>query len=396
MARLQTISEGEIQQMSSVLQSRVVTEVVAQVQSMLGQRQSSTLDIAVTGESGSGKSTFINAFRGIADDDDPRAAKTGVTETTQEIIAYDHPTAPTVRLWDLPGIGTPTFQPQRYLEDVGLTKYDFFIIVASERFRECHVTLASCVAQAGKKFYFVRNKVDNDLEASARRRGRMGLSEEAVLREIRDDCKAGLQRTGAGQPQVFLLSCFQPQSFDFALLHETLERELEDHKRHIFLLALPNLTAALLERKQQALAGSGGAVHSSVPMLMSTLQSFQRSFGLDTNSLLRLANMTGKSYQELYGEVRSTSGRELSMQTVEGMLSQVALGQQVLSGLLESRIPVLGNIISGGVSFMASYSLLKSAIKDLREDAERVMHRALVGADDTREDVPDPGYFYAD
>ncbi|KAJ8287658.1 hypothetical protein COCON_G00003170 [Conger conger] len=411
MARLQTISEGEIQQMSSVLQSPVVTEVVAQVQSMLGQRQSSTLDIAVTGESGSGKSTFINAFRGIADDDDPRAAKTGVTETTQEIIAYDHPTAPTVRLWDLPGIGTPTFQPQRYLEDVGLTKYDFFIIVASERFRECHVTLASCVAQAGKKFYFVRNKVDNDLEASARRRGRMGLSEEAVLREIRDDCKAGLQRIGAGQPQVFLLSCFQPQSFDFALLHETLERELEGHKRHVFLLALPNLTAAVLERKQQALAGSvwqtamaaclsaatpGGAVHSSVPMLMSTLQSFQRSFGLDTNSLLRLANMTGKSYQELYGEVRSTSGRELSMQTVEGMLSQVALGQQVLSGLLESRIPVLGNIISGGVSFMASYSLLKSAIKDLREDAERVMHRALDGADDTREDVPDPGYFYAD
>ncbi|XP_061096335.1 interferon-inducible GTPase 5-like isoform X1 [Conger conger] len=411
MARLQTISEGEIQQMSSVLQSRVVTEVVAQVQSMLGQRQSSTLDIAVTGESGSGKSTFINAFRGIADDDDPRAAKTGVTETTQEIIAYDHPTAPTVRLWDLPGIGTPTFQPQRYLEDVGLTKYDFFIIVASERFRECHVTLASCVAQAGKKFYFVRNKVDNDLEASARRRGRKGLSEEAVLREIRDDCKAGLQRIGAGQPQVFLLSCFQPQRFDFALLHETLERELEGHKRHVFLLALPNLTAAVLERKQQALAGSvwqtamaaclsaatpGGAVHSSVPMLMSTLQSFQRSFGLDTNSLLRLANMTGKSYQELYGEVRSTSGRELSMQTVEGMLSQVALGQQVLSGLLESRIPVLGNIISGGVSFMASYSLLKSAIKDLREDAERVMHRALDGADDTREDVPDPGYFYAD
>ncbi|XP_061112070.1 interferon-inducible GTPase 5-like [Conger conger] len=99
---------------------------------------------------------------------------------------------------------------------------------------------------------------------------------------------------------------------------------------------------------------------------------------------------------ELYGEVRSTSGRELSMQTVEGMLSQVGLGQQVLSGLLESRIPVLGNIISGGVSFMASYSLLKSAIKDLREDAERVMHRALDGADNTQEDVPDPGYFYAD
>lgn len=98
--------------------------------------------------------------------------------------------------------------------------------------------------------------------------------------------------------------------------------------------------------------------------------------------------------------MRSTSGRELSLQSVEGMLSQVALGQQVLSGLLESQVPVLGNIVSGGVSFVASYSLLKSAINDLREDAERVMRKALDGAgaecSDTREDVPDPGYFYGD
>uniref|UniRef100_A0A0E9XFI5 Uncharacterized protein n=1 Tax=Anguilla anguilla TaxID=7936 RepID=A0A0E9XFI5_ANGAN len=58
--------------------------------------------------------------------------------------------------------------------------------------------------------------------------------------------------------------------------------------------------------------------------------------------------MTGKSYQELYGEVRSTSGRELCVQSVEGMLSQAALGQQVLVGLLESQVPVLGIIVSGG------------------------------------------------
>lgn len=400
--------------MSSSLQSRVVTEVVAQVQGMLGQLSSTTLDIAVTGESGSGKSSFINAFRGIAEDD-PGAARTGVTETTQEIIPYAHPFVPTVRLWDLPGIGTPTFQPEQYLQDVGLAKYDFFIIVASERFRECHVTLASCVAQAGKRFYFVRNKVDNDLEASARRRGRLGFSEEAILREMRANCEAGLRRIGEGQPRVFLLSSFQPQRFDFPLLHETLERELEGHKRHVFLLALPSLTTAALEKKQQALAGSvwqtamascltaatpGGAVHSSVPMLMRELQSYQRSFGLDTKSLLRLANMTGKSYQELYGEVRSTSGRELCVQSVEGMLSQAALGQQVLVGLLESQVPVLGIIVSGGVSFISSYSLLKSAIRDLREDAERVLRRALDGAGveskDPQEDISDPGYFYGD
>ncbi|KAG7469197.1 hypothetical protein MATL_G00126440 [Megalops atlanticus] len=412
MARLQTISEAEIQEMSSTLQSRLVTEVVAQVQGMLEQVSSATLDIAVTGESGSGKSSFINAFRGVGDED-PEAARTGVTETTREAVAYTHPTVPTVRLWDLPGIGTPAFHPERYLRDVGLAQYDFFIIVASERFRECHVTLARCVEQAGKKFYFVRNKVDNDLEASARRRGGKGFSEGDVLEKIRCNCEEGLRKSGVAQPRVFLLSCFQPQRYDFPLLQDTLERELEGHKRQVFLLALPNLTSAVLEKKRTALGGSvwraamaaclssmtpGGAVRSSVPALMETLRSYQRSFGLDTDSLCRLANLTGKSYQELYREVRSTSGRELSLQSVEGMLSQVAMGQQVLAGLLESRVPVLGTITSGGVSFVASYFLLRSALKDLSEDAERVMHKALEGSgaesNDRQEDIPDPGDFY--
>ncbi|XP_029101736.1 interferon-inducible GTPase 5-like [Scleropages formosus] len=409
MAKLQTISEAEIQEISSTVKSRVVTEVVTQIQDMLGQLKSATLEIAVTGESGSGKSSFINAFRGMGDED-PEAARTGVTETTGEIMAYAHPTVPTVRLWDLPGIGTPSFQPQHYLEAVRLYQYDFFIIVTSERFRECHVILAKYVAQAGKRFYFVRNKVDNDVAATARRRG--GDS-STVLNQIRTNCEAGLRQCGVDHPRVFLISSFEPQCFDFPQLQKTLVSELEGHKRHIFLLALPNLTSAVLKNKRQALSGSlwrtamaaclgamtpGGAMCSSVPLLMDTLRSYQQNFGLDTNSLHRLAGLTGKSYEELRREVRSTSGQELSMDGVERMLSQAAMGQQVLAGMLENRIPVLGTVASGGVSFIASYCLLRSAINDLSEDAERVMRKALNGSDleypEYQEDVPDPGEFY--
>uniref|UniRef100_A0A3B3R935 Immunity related GTPase cinema n=1 Tax=Paramormyrops kingsleyae TaxID=1676925 RepID=A0A3B3R935_9TELE len=206
--------------------------------------KSTTLDIVVTGESGSGKSSFINAFCGVGDED-PEAAKTGVTETTREVIPYVHPNMPTVRLWDLPGIGTLAFQPKTDLEVVGLYQYDFFIIVASEQFLEYHVTLAQCTGQAGKKFYFVRNKVDNDLEASVRRGGG---EISAILNQIRDDSSAALRRSGVQQPRVFLISCFQPHLFDFPLLHTTLESELEGHKRHILLLALPNLTSTVCRK----------------------------------------------------------------------------------------------------------------------------------------------------
>ncbi|KAL4597546.1 hypothetical protein GN956_G25935 [Arapaima gigas] len=409
MANLRTISEAEIQEMGSILHSRVVTEVVAQIQDMLGRLKSTALEIAVTGEPGSGKSSFVNAFRGLGDED-PEAAPTGVTETTLEAKAYAHPGTPTVRLWDLPGIGTPSFEPQRYLETVGLHRYDFFIIVASERFRECHVVLAKCIERAGKRFYFVRNKVDNDLEATARRRSG---DASAVLQQIRSDCEAGLRRCGIDPPPLFLISCFHPQNFDFLLLQETLARELEGHKRHVLLLALPNFTSAALEKKKQALRGSlwrtavaaclgavtpGGAAGSIVPLLMDTLRSYQQNFGVDGDSLRRLAGLTGKSYEELRREVRSTSGQELSSQSVERMLSQVAAGQQALARMLESRIPVLGAVASGGVSFVASYYLLQTAIKDLSEDAERVMHKALNGSDLERrgyqEDIPEPQEFF--
>ncbi|CAB1334005.1 unnamed protein product [Coregonus sp. 'balchen'] len=59
-----------------------------------------TLSIAVAGESGVGKSTFVNAFLGLRDGDEG-AAETGVTKTTMKAISYSHPTMPNVYIWDL-------------------------------------------------------------------------------------------------------------------------------------------------------------------------------------------------------------------------------------------------------------------------------------------------------
>ncbi|XP_069041458.1 interferon-inducible GTPase 5-like isoform X2 [Lepisosteus oculatus] len=390
--------------MGSLLRSRVLTEVVAQVQSMLDQLDSATLDIAVTGESGAGKSTFVNAFRGL-DDEHPDAAPTGVTETTREVTPYAHPRIPTVRLWDLPGIGTPCFQADSYLQAVGLRRFDLVIIVASERFRESHAALARAVRAHGGRVYLVRNKVDRDVGAGLRRRAGAG-GEEALLARIREDCAGGLARCGLPGAPVFLVSCFQLQRYDFERLQDTLEAELDGLKRHALLLALPNLSAAALAAKRRALAGTlwrtamsaclaamapGGAVRGSVPILVQALRSYQRHFGLDQDSLQQLAALTGKQYQELCAEVQSSAGRELSESSVGDMLSQVAVGQQLLAGLLESRVPVLGTITSGGVSFLACYWLLRSALSDLSEDAGRVMSKALEGSDpgtkDTQMDI---------
>ncbi|XP_026875587.2 interferon-inducible GTPase 5-like isoform X1 [Electrophorus electricus] len=388
------ISKAEILEMSSVLQSRVVTDAVAQVEGMLQQMDSSTLNIAVTGESGAGKSAFINAFRGVADDG-PEAADTGVTETTQEPVAYSHPSARNVTLWDLPGIKTSSFQPRTYLKDVDLLKYDFFIIVTSDRFQECHSALAKSIIQAHKKFYFIRNKVDRDLEANAKRRKKGGLLDSEVLSLLRTDCEKNLRTCQVDEPRVFLISCFHPQCYDFAALQMTLLEEVEGHKRHALLLSLPNLSTALIQSKREALAGavwkramgaclSGltgvNASHSIIAKLMDTLKSYQQIFCLDVDSLHRLASITDISFEELQGEVTSTFGKDLSAHTLEGLLSQVASAQHMLANQLEKMVPILGTVISGGISFVGSYFLLNSALKELSQDGERVMQKVFLNS----------------
>ncbi|CAF3737313.1 unnamed protein product [Rotaria sp. Silwood1] len=73
------------------------------LKSRLQQWEQYSLDIAVTGETGAGKSSFINAIRGVK----PNirlAAKAGVIETTKKPKDYQHPLHRKLTFWDLPGM----------------------------------------------------------------------------------------------------------------------------------------------------------------------------------------------------------------------------------------------------------------------------------------------------
>lgn len=385
------IQEVDLREMASVIQSKVVLEVSSQVQSLLDSLETTTLDIAVTGEGGVGKSTFINAILGISDDDF-RAAKTGVVETTASPTPYHHPHLPRVRLWDLPGIGTPSFQGQEYLQRVRFERYDFFIIVTSERFRENHAELARAVAAMGKRFYFVRSKVDQDLRATQQRRPTL-FQEAQVLQQIESDCSRQLKKEGLENPKVFLISSFHLHRFDFHRLQETLAEELEGHKRHTLLLSFPSVTAAAVQKKKSSLrqhiwkkallaciisALPGHPSHLNVPMLMKTLKNYQQHFGLDDASLETLAATVSKPSYELKNQVRSTFVRDVSGDAVQAVLSQAAVCGQVAAMALKSQLPVFNNLVAGAVSFVAAYYLLHTALDSFAEDAQRVLERAYV------------------
>ena len=158
------------------------------IKKYLEEYQNVKLDIAITGESGSGKSTFVNAFRGI-DNRDDRAAPTGVVETTMKPEPYPQPIYPNVTIWDLPGVGTTNFPADEYLKLVEFEKFDFFILVSANRFSEDDAKLAKDIKNMGKKFYFVRSKIDHNLRDA--QKGKTEYDEEKKLKEIRENCIQG-------------------------------------------------------------------------------------------------------------------------------------------------------------------------------------------------------------
>ena len=90
------------------------------------------LHFAICGSSGSGKSSLINALRGLTNFD-TGAAPTGVTETTMSITRYPdpHEELPHSRfIWfDVPGAGTLNVPGWQYFNQLGLFIFDIIILV---------------------------------------------------------------------------------------------------------------------------------------------------------------------------------------------------------------------------------------------------------------------------
>jgi Interferon-inducible GTPase (IIGP) len=106
------------------------------------------LHFGVCGSSGSGKSSLINAFRGLMNKN-PQAAPTGVVETTKAITRYPEPREelPYNRLvwYDCPGAGTLEIPGWLYFNQQGLFIFDIIVLVYD-----------SVIISTGIKFIYCR------------------------------------------------------------------------------------------------------------------------------------------------------------------------------------------------------------------------------------------------
>ncbi|XP_036393832.1 interferon-inducible GTPase 5-like [Megalops cyprinoides] len=362
-------------------------EALSNVQERLDRLENVTLDIAVTGETGAGKSTFVNALLGLRDGD-PGSAETGVTETTLEPSRYPHPTMPNVNIWDLPGIGGIKFKAKDYLKQVQFDRYDFFIIVSSGRFREHDIMLAREIQKKKKLFYFVRSKIDGDIQAEQRKPNH---DIQNTLSRIRENCVENLIEIGG--PKVFLISSFNLEMYDFLELTNTLRADLPEHKSHALIQSLPVCSLQMIEEKKKTFeevmwaSSFASAAIAVIPIpglsaacdtgiLVAFLLKCYHSFGLDEKSLKRLSERMNKPVEDLKAVMTSPYAGGVNKKAVLRVLASATIGGAMALEYLLSNIPVVGSLAAGGISFATTYYLLNTGLDDMAKDAKAVLTAA--------------------
>jgi len=175
-----------------------------------------TMNVAVTGNAGVGKSLLINCIRRVKNGS-CLWAEVGVVETTMSPTMYAFPGKQELRIWDLPGAGTEKFPLEGYTRNMGLRYFDSVLIVSAARSTETEIALRKELEHHGVPFLMVRTKVDIDIWNNLKDSDKT-ISEDATLESIREDLK---QQHGTLKQEPYLVSSRDPDKYDMpALMRE--------------------------------------------------------------------------------------------------------------------------------------------------------------------------------
>lgn len=190
---------------------------------------------------------------------------------------------------------------------------------------------------------------------------------------------------GLKDPKVFLLSMFELGKYDFHLLEEVMAKDLESHKRHVLLLAMPAISEPVLERKAASLwqliwlvaAVACGVNPSPMPgvqdvacdlhILIDSLEGYRRSFSLDKDSLVTLAGQTGQPLHKILEAARGP--KTVTEALVVELLGQACRDASAFTQELLN-VPVLGTLATCGLSFATIYQMLRTSLDKAVKDAE--------------------------
>ncbi|XP_053377791.1 T-cell-specific guanine nucleotide triphosphate-binding protein 2-like [Mercenaria mercenaria] len=287
------------------------------------------LIVGVTGKTGAGKSSLINALRGLKPRD-KGAAAVGVSETTKTIQSYPYPGHDHVILKDYPGIGTQDFSKDDYMEKTKLLDSSVIVIVSSERFTENDLWIAKKAMEVHRNVLFVRTKIDTDLRNS-REDDPDNFSEYTCMKIIRTGIESNIDKGKLDlqnyRDVIYLITSRDKTKYDFVSLVDKLKSLLSMKVKALCYLLYVHMEKTIKSKTETVEKEFIGRKVASVvtgflpiPKLESTLDTYhvtkifetcRERYCIDKASLKQFAEEVDMSEKDIENQLKSYS-KEIS------------------------------------------------------------------------------------
>ena len=367
--------------MQTIFENQSISEIIENLKKEYDSIKNATVNIAISGQSGAGKSSLINAIVGR------KVAEVGITETTLNIKKY---VSNGIHFSDLPGCGTERFPIKTYLENCNLESFDAVIVVTANRFYENDVWLIKEMIRIGRPVYVVRTKMD---ESILNGKHDANLSEYEVFEKVKKDIKdniGNLQIKG-----IYLISSREPLKMDLSKLLIDIQQNLSGIKKQRFIADVAPLNEQVLKEKkivaQKAVSYSAYAAAANginpipgldigldIAILMKMSTEIQNIYGLDEKSIDELSKRMGNglNFTAIKVKVAQYATKFIAREGIIILLKRLSLN--IGSKEVLKYIPFLGQIAAAGIG----YKMTDSFGSDLIDESDALAREILIKSQD--------------
>lgn len=333
--------------------------------------------LAVSGTTGTGKSTFINTLRDVKRGDEGYA-EVGFGDTTLIPTPYNHPYNPRIVYYDLPGVGTAEVRKENYISCMNIYEYDFVFIFFDKVITEDILWLVGEIEKLGKQYCLVRSKLDEDMSNAERE----NMDRECVTPLIRKKIKTSMEKNDKlKNVPVFFISCADTSVGDLSEMLSYVESNLDEIKRESMVSSMKvvsenviNLKYKVLKARIEKIAFAaagitafpipGADISIDIALLIEEVIHYINCFGLGEKKLKLL---TGFNVLKLKCSKILLPDAEMAAFLVAR--SDFYATIELRKSVLELFMPLFGSTISSATSSEFTHKFLNGILKDLRDDA---------------------------
>ena len=279
-----------------------------------------------------------------------------------------------------------------YCKNVPLDKYDTFLIFAKDRFTADDLKLAEMIRSTGKKFFFIRARIDQDVE-NVRRSKQHLFDKDTTLGETRKKLSQSLIERGLlkDEREIFLVSSHFPTEYQFDELTQAILAVLSQRQRESLTLTIDNallLSKNTLKEKVEVLKKRikyvatasafaaavpipGASVAADIALMKREIDFYTTQLGLPDEGSYAFSLLSLNTQSEL-------KAFSLTVSTVTriGELLEKNCTESVVLEFSRSN-PFVGVATASSLSYGATYYFLSKLLEKLEEIALTVLKETL-------------------